>query len=374
MARTKKALVLSGGGGRGAYHIGVLEALVEHGWMVDGQGPDIIAGTSIGAINAAALASGLKVAELKRRWLAMHTEEVHRLSNDLPPAARPLLRFMLRSVLTSEAHGGAQDTLPDEERAMSAAGLLNRLSALFQTVPFRSLLDTAPWRRTLSQWMNFERINSPEAPALLLAATELQTGALRVFCNRPLAGQPADTIVLDHLMASSSIPIVYPWTEIGSEKYWDGAVLANTPLEPVIDLAGEDDVDILVVMMTPWNADPSAMRAQTRQMPKDLVQALSLTLDWALLASYRVAFEAIEHRNQLAEAAARLARAAQQTGDASLELPGMIPRPISPPTVIAPDSLMPLDWIIDYEDANHQTLFAMGRADAERALRQRTSA
>jgi len=371
MSQPKKALVLSGGGGRGAYHIGVLEALVERGWMQDGQGPDIIAGTSIGAINAAALASGLKVADLKRRWMAMHTEEVHRLSNDLPPAARPLLRFMLRSVLTSEAHGGAQDTLPAEERAMSAAGLLSRLTTLFHTMPFRSLLDTTPWRRTLGGWMNFERINSPEAPALLLAATELQTGALRVFCNRELSGQPADTIVLDHLMASSSIPIVYPWTEIGSEKYWDGAVLANTPLEPVIDLAGDDDVDILVVMMTPWNADPSALRAQTRQMPKDLVQALSLTLDWALLASYRVAFETIEHRNQLADAAAKLARAAQQTGDATLELSGMIPRPISPPTVIAPANLMPLDWIIDYEEANHQTLFAMGKADADRALNAR---
>ena len=42
MAATKKALVLSGGGGRGAYHIGVLEALVENGWMEDGKGPDII--------------------------------------------------------------------------------------------------------------------------------------------------------------------------------------------------------------------------------------------------------------------------------------------------------------------------------------------
>jgi NTE family protein len=247
MTQPKKALVLSGGGGRGAYHIGVLEALVERGWMQDGQGPDIIAGTSIGAINAAALASGLTVAELKRHWLAMHTEEVHRLSSDLPPAARPLLRFMLRSVLTSEAHGGSHDTLPVEERSMSAAGLLNRLATLFHTMPFRSLLETTPWRRTLSDWMDFERINSPAAPALLLAATELQTGALRVFCNRELSGQPADTIVLDHLMASSSIPIVYPWTEIGSEKYWDGAVLANTPLEPVIDLAGDDNVDILVV-------------------------------------------------------------------------------------------------------------------------------
>lgn len=79
MATTKKALVLSGGGGRGAYHIGVIETLVEAGWMHDGQGPDIIAGTSIGAINAAALASGLTVAQLKQRWLAMHTEEVYQL-------------------------------------------------------------------------------------------------------------------------------------------------------------------------------------------------------------------------------------------------------------------------------------------------------
>src|SRR4051812_22832624 len=170
MAQPKKALVLSGGGGRGAYHIGVLEELVERGWMEDGQGPDIIAGTSIGAINAAALASGLKVAELKRRWLAMHTEEVHRLSNDLPPAARPLLRFMLRGVLTSEAHGGSQDSLPAEERGMSAAGLLSRLGKLFHATPFRSLLDTTPWRYTLGGWMDFERINSPAAPALLLAA------------------------------------------------------------------------------------------------------------------------------------------------------------------------------------------------------------
>ena len=117
MAQPKKALVLSGGGGRGAYHIGVLEALVERGWMQDGQGPDIIAGTSIGAINAAALASGLTIAELKRRWSAMHTEEVHRLSNDLPAVTRPLVRFLMRSVLTSDAHGGAHEHCPPKKAA-----------------------------------------------------------------------------------------------------------------------------------------------------------------------------------------------------------------------------------------------------------------
>jgi NTE family protein len=371
MAPKKKALVLSGGGGRGAYHIGVIEELVRQGWMEDGKGPDIIAGTSIGAINAAALASGLTIDQLRQRWLAMHTEEVHRLSSDLPVVTRPLLRFLLRSVLTSDAHGGARATLPEEEGNLSVQGLFSRLTTLFHARPFRSLLDTAPWRATLGGWMDFERINSPAAPALLLAATELQSGALRVFCNRPLNGRPPDTIVLDHLMASSSIPIIYPWTEIGDGKYWDGAVLANTPLEPVIDLAGNEDIDIVVVMMTPWNATEGEMRAQTSQMPQDLAQALSLTLDWALLASYRVAFEMIGHRNQLAEAAEKLDRAARHMGDASIRLSGRVFRRVEPPTVIAPLEMMPLEWIIDYEEQNHLALFAQGQADAKRALDQR---
>ncbi len=328
-------------------------------------------GTSIGAINAAALASGMTVAQLKQRWLAMHTEEVHRLSSDLPAVTRPLLRFLLRSVLTSDAHGGARATLPEEERNLSAQGLFGRLKTLFYTRSFRSLLDTAPWRATLRDWMDFEKINSPAAPALLLAATELQSGALRIFCNRSLNEQPPDTIALDHLMASSSIPIIYPWTEIGDGKYWDGAVLANTPLEPVIDLAGEEDVDIVVVMMTPWNAAEGEMRAQTSQMPQDLAQALSLTLDWALLASYRVAFEALKNRNELVEAASKLERAAQQTGDSSLLMTTPILRPVAMPTVIAPQALMPLEWIIDYEEANHLVLFEQGKADAKRIMSQR---
>ena len=364
----KKALVLSGGGGRGAYHVGVIEALVERGWMQDGVGPDIIAGTSIGAINAAALASGLTVAQLKARWLDMHTEDVHRLSGDLPAVSRPLVRFLMRSVLTSEAHGGASVVLAPEERTMNAQGFLERIGQVFRTRPFRSLLDTAPWRYTLSRWMDFDRINAPDAPALLLTATDLQTGDLRVFCNRPLRDHPADRITLDHLMASSSIPTVYPWTEIDGRKYWDGAVLANTPLGPVIDLAAGDDVEIVVVMMTPWDVAPEAMRQQLQSVPEDLVQALSLTLDWALLASYRAAIKMLRAYNRLAEAARKLERAAQQTGDPALTLEGNIPRIIAEPLVIAPQQLMPLEWIIDYEERNHLALFEMGRNDALRAL------
>lgn len=373
MAPRKKALVLSGGGGRGAYHVGVIEALIEHGWMEDGKGPDILAGTSIGAINAAALASGMPVARLKQCWLDMHTEDVHRLSPNLPPIAQPLLRFLLRGLLTSETHngeGGTRDMLP--EPLPDAGGLLNRLGALFNTRPFNGLLDTAPWRSTLETWMDFARINGPDAPALLLTATDVQRGCLRIFCNRDRPGHARDTITIDHLMASSSIPVVYPWTEIGPDKYWDGAVVANTPLGALIDLAATD-VDILVVMMTPWNEQHPAGAAPVSQSPEDLMETLALTLDWSLLASYRTAIKMLRSYNTLVEAHEKLERAAQQTGDASLRmgLPGL--RRISLPTVIAPRECMPLEWIVDYEDATHRQLFAQGKADAERAL-QRSAA
>jgi NTE family protein len=371
---TKKALVLSGGGGRGAYHVGVVQALVERGWMEDGVGPDIIAGTSIGAINAAAIASGMTAEQLRDRWLAMHTEDVHRLAEDLPAVTRPLMRFLLQSVLTSEAHGGQTVPLPPEDAGMSASGLLDRLGRLFRARPFRSLLDTRPWRRTLEGWMDFGRINGPEAPALLLAATDLRSGGLRVFCNRAMRGREADTIGLDHLMASSSIPMVYPWTELDGQLYWDGAVLANTPLGPVIDLAGGEDVDILVVMMTPWDAEPDDMEAQLQDLPQDLPQAMALTLDWALLASYRTALKMLKAYNRLGEAAAMLERAAARSGDPSLKMTGRVPQAISEPTVIAPQKLMPLEWIIDYEEANHLALFQMGYDDAIRALDRRVLA
>jgi NTE family protein len=178
-------------------------------------------------------------------------------------------------------------------------------------------------------------------------------------------------IALDHLMASSSIPAVYPWTEIDGDKYWDGAVLANTPLGAVIDLAGTEDVDMLVVMMTPWYDDPQDMAPHELELPRDLIQSLALTLDWTLLASYRTALKLLKNYNMLAEAVEKLERAAELTGDDSLRLAASKFRRISLPTVIAPQEFMPMDWIVDYEESTHRKLFAMGKADAERALQAR---
>jgi NTE family protein len=73
----------------------------------------------------------------------------------------------------------------------------------------------------------------------------------------------------------------------------------------------------------------------------------------------------------LADAMEKLERAAEVTGDDTLRLAAARFRRVSLPTVIAPQEFMPMDWIIDYEESTHRKLFAMGKADAERALRAR---
>ena len=69
--KRERALVLSGGGGRGAYHVGVLRYLEEQGWE-----PDIIVGTSIGAVNGAALASGHDATSLWELWRDLETDYI----------------------------------------------------------------------------------------------------------------------------------------------------------------------------------------------------------------------------------------------------------------------------------------------------------
>ncbi len=89
-----KALILSGGGGRGAFHAGVYKYLMaqnklgvntEHASAWD---PQVVVGTSIGAVNGAAIAQGLSAAELENFWLSLNEEDVQ----GLPPGMRGLGR------------------------------------------------------------------------------------------------------------------------------------------------------------------------------------------------------------------------------------------------------------------------------------------
>ena len=187
-------------------------------------------------------------------------------------------------------------------------------------------------------------------------------------------------LTLDHILASCSIPIVYPWTRIAPEEnvYWDGAVVSNTPLGTAIRAGA---TEIIVVLLSPWEADDDAYLKVRDSLPK-LWALPGIALDWALLASFRsdlkmwaavndfvAAFELLdgEQRQQLAlklwseDAPAERARKLE---DVSAW------RYIDPPWIVAPREMLPVEQIITYDLDTHERMFEMGRSDAARILRQ----
>lgn len=228
MGIPKRALVLSGGGGRGAYACGVYKYLEDVGFV-----PDILVGTSIGALNAAAIASGKSAAELERLWLETRTRDVQRFWR--PP-------------------------------------------------PWRSIFDTSPWRKTICRFVDFERLNQSRQH-VLICATAVEDGDLHIFDNRK------DILTPDHILASCSIPVVYPWTRIGDIHYWDGAVMANTPLGVAANAGAEEAVVVLL--------SPVGVRRQA--LPRRPWDALATVLDLALSATLEFDLKQLERINRLVE-------------------------------------------------------------------------
>jgi NTE family protein len=324
----KRALVLSGGGGRGAYHVGVLRFLEEHEWL-----PDVVVGTSIGAVNGAAIASGHTARSLWALWQRLETRDVQKTH-------------------------------------------LNPLDGNY-------LLDTNPLRETLQRdgWVDFKRINSPEANAhLRVTATEVNTGHLHVFGNSANiypSKMRQESLSLDHIIASCSIPIVYPATQLHENLYWDGATVANTPLGPAIDAGAEE---IVVVIMTPWGDE--AMAAET---PRNLITAASTTLEWALLASFQADLKMFKRINDLVRLQVENARLRatnellkqQLRGEmVNLEdkdgngIPDILEnnfKELPDPIIVAPNEVIPVEQIIRYTQEGHNKLYKMGYNDARKA-------
>ena len=327
-----RALVLSGGGGRGAYHVGVLRFLEEHEWT-----PDVIVGTSIGAVNGAAIASGHTAHSLWALWRRLTTDAVQRRAWD-------------------------------------------RLLSLDEWDHF---LDTAPLRRTLVEegWIDLARINAqPPDRHLRITVVEMETGRLRVFGNSCDAAPGSHCehvgVTLDHILASCSIPMVYPPTKIEGVPYWDGGTVANTPLGPAVD-AGADE--IVVVLMTPWEDE----RGRPRYAPADGVRGLlgvaQAAFEWALLASFQTDLKLFRRTNQVVRLEIDNARLRLENAELRVRLQepplassperGAHPlrRAVDEPVIISPQRPIPLVDVIRYRLDSHERLHQMGYEDARSA-------
>ena len=226
-----RALVLMGGGARTAYQVGVLRAvsrlLAQHGHPAQAFPFQVLLGTSAGALNATYLAShasgGLAAFDgLASFWQQLRSDQVFRLE---------ALRWPWPNLLT--------------------AGL----TLMRQVRRHRALLDTLPLVNTLHRHIPLEGIETAlrdrHLEALGVTASSYTTGEHWTFYQtrpdasvapwrRPGRRSGAQPIVIEHLMASSAIPFLFPavplWVDGHKEFFGDGSMRQLSPLSPAIQL------------------------------------------------------------------------------------------------------------------------------------------
>lgn len=227
----KRALVMGGGGARAAYQVGLLRSIARHH---PGFSPSIVTGVSAGAINAAFLTSNVqpwpeRVDALGAVWRALSTEQVFHVETGVLVAN--VLRAGLK--LVSGGHAGGP-----------------RVRSLVDTQPLRELLArvcrAAP-DGTLSGID--ENLRRGELCSVAITASNYSTGQSMTFVQGTGAGieawerahrvsQPAQLCV-EHVMASSALPIFFPAIELARHWYGDGGIRLTAPLSPAVHLGAD---------------------------------------------------------------------------------------------------------------------------------------
>lgn len=223
---SKIGLVLPGGGARAAYQVGVLRAIAD---LVPKDAPSpfqIITGTSAGSINAAALAIHADhfrraVLRISRVWKNFHVHQVFR--SDVPGLGKAGAHWMAAMML----------------------GGLGRYNP-------HSLLDRAPLRALLGQYLPCEKIQRSIDAGLLhavgITASNYRLGHSVTFFQAHPSVPPwnrerrigyAEAITIDHLMASSAIPLVFSAIKIGNNYFGDGSIRQIAPLSPALHLGAD---------------------------------------------------------------------------------------------------------------------------------------
>ena len=236
-ATSVTGLILTGGGARAAYQVGVLKALVRIRRDCGGIGRnpfDVIAGTSAGAINAAALACRADdfdsaVARLVDTWAGFHADQVYRADSlgVIRTGARWLTMLSLGWVL-----------------------------ARWRRARPKSMLDNSPLRELLADLVPVHRLNDMmqggHLKALAVSASGYGSGLHVTFYdtsadtlpwNRSQRVAVRQPITIDHLLASSAIPFVFPAVELGlngrHEYFGDGSMRQSAPISPAVHLGAE---------------------------------------------------------------------------------------------------------------------------------------
>ncbi|MGY3603780.1 MULTISPECIES: patatin-like phospholipase family protein [unclassified Bradyrhizobium] len=225
------ALVLQGGGALGAYQAGVYQALHEAGIE-----PDWICGVSIGAINSAIIAGNPPERRLERLhtfWDRITSRKIWHYTpdGDIFRKARNFTSSFMTTVLGQPGFFAPHTTSP----WLSPAGARTATS----------YYDTAPLRESLLELVDFERINSKRM-RFAVGAVNVLSGNFIYFDNAH------DEIIPEHIMASGALPPALPMVKVGTDHFWDGGIVSNTPLQHLLDQV--DSLNSLVFQVDLFSA------------------------------------------------------------------------------------------------------------------------
>ena len=199
--RRKTALILSGGGARGAYEVGVVKALAEHGIEFD-----LVIGTSIGAINAACVAQD-DFEKWQRMWCDIRNSDVY----------HPLSLRRITQLLRGKAKG---------------------------------ILDNSPLEQLLRRELDFERIKRSRA---------IVGWCMTDLCSQQTTLATVDMMkdfdeLIDTLMATSAVPLAFPPRAVaGTGLYIDGGLVRNTPMKFALELGIQEIYAVLLHSNAPDN-------------------------------------------------------------------------------------------------------------------------
>jgi predicted acylesterase/phospholipase RssA len=237
-SKRKKSLVLSGGGSRGAYEVGVVKALLESGVKFD-----FAFGTSIGAINATFIVQG-DIEQLEYLWTHLRPNDIY--------------RFPTVSQLGNIVFGHRW-----------------------------ALLDPSPLEQLLQKEIDLPKIKASKTEAGFIV-TDLCSLKTKVITSDEILTTEQ---YIDVLMASSALPILFPPRPLNGEGMWiDGGLVRNTPIQASVNL-GMQDIYIVLLHNEAIDACPAS-----------LIEFVSRCGDILLDASARNGILLVDQYNRLIEA------------------------------------------------------------------------
>jgi NTE family protein len=230
-----KALVLSGGGSKGAFQVGVLRYLVD----TENVDYDIYAGASVGALNCSQCACGpLKetLPELEDIWL-------HQVQGNHSIWNQHIWHYVLVGIITIVAFtiAGFMSFILDGPKWLTTIFAMLAVASLY--IPYfslnhtHSIYSTEPLRKLIETNLVVNKLRE--------SGKILRVGAVSYTTGKYYSASGTDEQIVDWIMASSAFPVFFPPVEIGGQYWTDGGVTNIVPLSDAL-AAGATEIDIIL--------------------------------------------------------------------------------------------------------------------------------